>query len=113
MIDGRILQAKEINEKDIPHMIKRSQEINVPLLLMTLKIMKIPVTESPELLEVIEAVAAAMGIIESVKMIPYDLRNEIVRLPDDIIQKYLLNYNTIWDKHQGIPNPDLFDAALE
>ena len=113
MIDGRIMQAETQNPKDISQLVLRAQETHIPLLLLNLNLMKIPVSDSPELLQTIEAVAAAMGILESLKMIPYDLRNEMSRLPEDIAHKHTLKYNTIWNKHDGVPNEDLFDAVLE
>lgn len=113
MIEGRIAQAEKKNPLTMAQMLIRAQQTHIPLLLLTLHLMRIPVNESPVLLDVVEAVASAMGIVESIKMIPFDLRNELERLPTQISHKHNLNFSNIWDKHTGAPNPDLFDAVLE
>jgi NADH dehydrogenase [ubiquinone] 1 alpha subcomplex assembly factor 6 len=113
MINGRIQQVQNEKPRDIPHMILMAQEVHTPLLLMTLLLMRIDIINSPELLEVIESVAGAMGIVESLKMIPYDCRNEIERLPIDVSKRHNLMIKNIWNRHTGIPNKDLPDAILE
>lgn len=113
MVDGRIAQAEKPNPLNMAQMIIRAQDTHVPLLLLTLRLMRIPITESPALIEVVESVAVAMGIIESIKMIPFDFRNEMERLPSEISRKHNLHFSNVWDKQTGAPNPDLFDAVLE
>jgi hypothetical protein len=113
MIEGRISQAENDNTHNIPQLIFQSQKIHTPLLLSTLTLMNIKIPESPELIEVIETVAGVMGLIETVRMIPQDLKNQKIRIPQEVMNKHGLTSTNIWDQQIGHPNNDLFDAVLE
>ena len=85
----------------------------MPLMLLTLSLLKINASQSDELIEVVETVAGASGLIEMVRMVPQDLRNGRIRLPITVCSKHNLSFKTIYDKNTGVPSNDLFDAVLE
>jgi phytoene/squalene synthetase len=113
MIEGRKNQINLDKANDIPQLIFQGQETHTPLLLGTMNLMRVEMRDSEELFEVLEAVAGAMGLVEMLKMMPYDLRNQVDRLPRDVANRHNLNFQNMWNKHTGVPNPDLFDAVLE
>lgn len=113
MVDARLAQTENPTPRSVPQMLAAAQETHVPFLLLTLRLLRVPVLDSPALLEVVEAVAAAMGIAEALQTVPFDLRSEVLRLPADVCAKHGLSVASLWDRQGGAPSPDLFDATLE
>lgn len=54
-----------------------------------------------------------IGICEYIRRVPYSLRNNRFLLPEEILGKYNLTTNNIWDRVHGKPSEELFDGVLE
>lgn len=113
MIDSRKSEVIDYPENTLSDLLNKNKTTYSPLLLLYLQLMKINVLESEELMYVIDEVSQCMGLIEYIKMIPTDLRNQTLRLPQDISSKHNLSRRNVWDKFSGKVNDDLFDAVLE
>ena len=80
---------------------------------MHLQIARIEFLDSPPLIQVVEKVAQAMFLAEMIRMIPFDFRYRLIRIPKNICDQHNLNPNNLWNRNSGRPNSDLFDAVLE
>lgn len=80
---------------------------------MHLQLGQIDFLDSPGVINLIEKVAQAMFLTEMIRMIPFDFRYTMIRIPKNICEQHNLTSKNMWDRNSGRPNSDLFDAVLE
>ena len=74
---------------------------------------KINFEKDQNLFIILEKISRAESLMEFLLQIPYDLSNYKLRLPKDICFKYNLTMMNIWERRDGIPKEEFFDAVLE
>jgi len=66
-----------------------------------------------QFIEMMELLAIGVGIVEQLRMVPYDLRNYKLRLPHDICERHNVNVRNLWERIKGKPREELQDVVLE
>lgn len=101
--------------KTTQQFIAQAEEGLVSYHLLLLALLKVPlsVEQSPQFFKLIELVSRVVGILETVKHVPYDLKFYKLRLPADLCDKYHLNARNLWNRNDGVPKDELKDAVLE
>lgn len=113
MIDARKNQLEAKQSFSFEEFLEHCEKTFVPLYLINLQLLDIPINQEGILLPMAQAVARATGIIEHIRMMPLDLRNGLLRMPQDYCSKYSLTYQNCWQRNSGRINQDVYDLVLE
>ena len=107
-----VIQTQAKKMEDLLH---RSQETYVNIYVMVLKLLdiKVDISKDMDFLILMENLARTQGLIEYIKQIPFDLVNYKLRIPVDICVKHNLHIGNIWERVNGKPKEEFFDAMLE
>ena len=81
-------------------------------MLMFLRLLRMDI-EDPVIRETVEHVSRAVGMLDMVKRIPYTLRKYKLLIPEDIKSKHSISVRTLWNRIEGKPREELYDAVLE
>ena len=93
----------------------RAQNNYINQYIMLLKILRIPVdlNNDQNFLTLMEDAARCAGLVEYLKLAPYDLTKYRLRLPLDICEKHGISVANIWERINGKPREEFYDAVLE
>jgi len=64
-------------------------------------------------LSCVEAVSRSLGIIDYVRRIPLTLKKYKLPIPEDLQNKHSINVRTLWNRIDGKPKEELYDAILD
>lgn len=87
--------------------------LNLTILFLHIAKVQIDIERDADFLRLIEFYSIGIGIVEQIKLIPYDLKLYKLRLPVDLCDKYNINVRNLWDRLNGQPKDDLYDLILE
>ncbi len=107
--------AANVQAQTVDNFLSQAQESNVNINLLNLMLLKVnlDVNTNPEFFTLLEYVSRALGIVETIKHIPYDLKMYRLRLPSDLCARYSINIRNLWERINGVPKDELKDAVLE
>lgn len=101
--------------KSLQDFIRLVQDTHFTLHLINLYLLRVPVLfdQHGEFIAMMEDLAAGVGIVEALRMVPYDLRTYKLRLPFDVCERHNVNVRNIWERINGKPREELQDVVLE
>ena len=71
------------------------------------------IDENKDFFIMLEKASRACGIVEALRMIPFDLQLYKLRLPLDLSESHGISIRNLWDRVNGTPRNELKDASLE
>lgn len=101
--------------RTIAELTSRAQANYVNLFIMYLKLLRVKVDlgTDHEFLALMENVARCQGLVEYLKLVPYDLQKYRFRFPAEVCDRYAISVANIWERLDGKPREEFFDAVLE
>lgn len=115
LIENKKTEVSKVQPKNMTEFTLRAETNYVNLYIMYLKLLKIQVdlNKDQEFLALMENAARCQGLIEYLKLVPYDLMKYRLRFPVDICDKYNISVTNIWERINGKPREEFYDAVLE
>lgn len=115
LIEKKKEEIETLQISNLPKFLEHLQNVKIQKYLFLLKLLdfRINFEKDQNLFLILEKISRAESLIEFLLQIPYDLSTYKLRLPKDICLKHNLTLMNIWERRDGIPKEDFFDAILE
>ena len=115
LIETKKTEISKTQPKTLTELISRGETTHVNLYIIYLKLLqvKIDINKDQEFLALMENAARCQGLIEYLKLVPYDLMKYRLRLPLDLCERHGISVANIWERIYGKPREEFYDAVLE
>ena len=113
--DEKKKENENVQSKTVQEFVKNAQTNNLNLTLLKLHLLKIPISveKNFDFLQLLEFYSSGIGIVEQLKLIPFDLKMYRLRMPEDVCSRHNINIRNAWDRLNTKPKDDFFDVVLE
>lgn len=115
LIENKILEISKTQPKTLAEFVTRAETNHINIYIMYLKLLQIQVNlnTDQEFIALMENAARCQGLIEYLKLVPYDLMKYRLRFPQEICDRHNINVANIWERINGKPRDEFYDAVLE
>ena len=115
LIDAKRAEISKPQTKTLPEFVTRAETNCVNMYVMYLKLLRVQVDldKDQDFLALMESAARAQGLIEYLKLLPYDLLKYRLRLPVEVCDRHGISVASIWERINGKPREEFYDAVLE
>eukprot|EP01016_Furgasonia_blochmanni_P034097 TRINITY_DN3639_c0_g1_i12.p1 TRINITY_DN3639_c0_g1~~TRINITY_DN3639_c0_g1_i12.p1 ORF type:complete len:357 (+),score=61.74 TRINITY_DN3639_c0_g1_i12:171-1241(+) len=113
LINAKRTEINTPDTADLAQFESVCEQSRLALFYLFLKLLRIDPTKSEPLTRVVQHVAKSIGMADQIKLVPYNLRKYKLYFPQETLTRHNVSVRNLWDRIQGKPNDDLYDAVLE